>query len=206
MGNLGDSRAREPKTNGRIRATLIAVGVIAALGIGTAVWLLVSPPPAGGGASADPPAASQGPGPDPTATPVAGSEVQTPDPTSAPLERIPPRTAQVPRITGPLPESASATGEIVEGFPVELAAPAADSDVLDTSIASEDTAMQFALVARTDATADAVRAYYASLWTELGLTPDGAAFRDAYTSISVTVDESGGTGTVYTVYGVLRTA
>jgi hypothetical protein len=185
----------------------MTVGAIAAVGICAAVWLLVSPPPANtGGGTAATTTAPQLSGPDPTATPVAGSEVQAPDATAAPIDRIPPRTSQAPRITTPLPPSGAAKGDIVAGFPLDLAGPAAGSDVLDTSVTSEGDTMQFALVARTDSPGNEVRDHFSALWTELGLAPDGAAFQDAYTSISVTVDETTGTGTVYTVYGVLRAA
>lgn len=213
MGNQGMARAYAPKLDRRMRATLFVVGVVVATGLGAAAWMLLSPAPPDGAQTAAPLAQpTTGSGPVVGATPVPGSEVQDPDPSRAPIDRIPARTAATPRVSAPLPETASATGGLVAGLPVDLAAPLDGSDVLDSSVASEGTTVQFSLRARTDTDADTVRESYAALWAGLGLaaddtaSADGTSFEDAYTSVSVTADATTGTGTVYTVYGVLRAA
>lgn len=205
MGNFS-LRAHEPRPHRRLRLVALALAS-AAVAIAVVVGALIAvAPTADPEATAPRPSASSGSGADPTAAPVAGSEVQPPDPSAAPRDRIPPRTPQTPRITVPLPASASAAGAVVEGYPIDLAAPAEDSDVVDTSVSSEGDRLQFTLIARTDATADAIRAHYAALWTGMGMTADGEGFRDPFTSVSLTVNDDAGTGTVYTVYGVARAA
>jgi hypothetical protein len=207
MGNVL-SRARGSHRRGRVRAGLIVVGVVTVVAAGTAIGLLVAPPPAEPGA-ASPTSIAREAGADPAATPVAGSEVQTPGPADPPGDRLPTLPSEAPPtspVSLPLPPSGSREGAIVEGFPAELAGPAEGSDILDTSIASEGDMMQFSLIARTDAGGDAVRAYYAGHWTARGMAPDGLGFRDSFTSISVTIHEDSGTGTVYTVHGVARAA
>jgi len=145
----------------------------------------------------------------PEPTPVDGSEVLPPVDAQAASDRLPALPQPAPRISAPLPADAAASGELVEGFPAELAGPTLASDVIDSSIASDNATMQVALTARTDETPDAVTAAFQQRWTALTLAPAAAAeatlaFSDAFTSISLAVSESG-TGTVYTVFATLRT-
>lgn len=194
-----------------MRWAIAGVAIVMAVGLAAAAVLMVrmpGEPPATtdalAGASASP-GAPQAPAP----TPVDGSEVLPPEPHQTESARLPALPQPTPLITAPLPADAAAQGSIVAGFPVTLAGPAPQSDVIDSSIASDGTTMQAALTARTDEAPDAVAAHYRDAWAALGLSPaggDGAdlAYTDRFTSISLAVSETG-TGTVYTLYATLRT-
>lgn len=193
-----------------MRITLWTVGAIVAAGIVLALAFLIAQPPAGQGSDATPSAdASAARGPDPEGTPVAGSEVQAPDPSATASDRLPPREGSGPLVTPPLPPSASAEGSLVDGYPRDIMGPAADSDVISSSIATEGDTMQVTLVARTDQPEDQVRSHFLSVWTSLGLVQTA---QDRGTSLAVTdgtnsmslAFASSGTGTVYMVYGVFR--
>jgi len=196
-----------------MRAVLWAVGAVVVVGLGLAVWLLVTAPGSGATDGAEPsatprPTVTQGPVPG--ATPTTGSEVQPPEASAPPTDRLPPLPSQTPLVSEPLPASGSASGELVDGFPTELMGPAPDSDILESSIATEGATMQVTLVARTDASPDDVREHYRTLWASLGLSDAGAtsgadtAFSDSLSSLSLAFSSSSGTGTVYMVYGVFR--
>lgn len=207
----GDGRAL---TRG-MRWAIAGVAIVVAAGLATAAVLMVrmpaAPPPAADalpGASGAP-GVSQTQTPTPAPTPVDGSEVLPPEPHQTESARLPALPQPTPLIAAPLPADAAAQGSIVDGFPVTLAGPAPQSDVIDSSIASDGTTMQAALTARTDEAPDAIAAHYRDAWAALGLAPaggDGAdlAYTDRFTSISLAVSETG-TGTVYTLYATLRT-
>lgn len=194
-----------------MRWAIAGVAIVMAVGLAAAAVLMVrmpaAPPPttvANANASAAPGAPQT-----PVPTPVDGSEVLPPEPHQTESARLPALPQPTPLITAPLPADAAAQGSIVAGFPVTLAGPAPQSDVIDSSIASDGTTMQAALTARTDEAPDAVAAHYRDAWAALGLSPaggDGAdlAYTDRFTSISLAVSETG-TGTVYTLYATLRT-
>ncbi|MDL5352381.1 hypothetical protein [Microbacterium sp. zg-YB36] len=192
-----------------MRWTLAAVGVMVASGLGAAGWLLsatLAPP------TTPTPQVSAAPTPGPVAnaTPAAGSEVLPPDAGQAPTDRLPQLTPPVPLISPPLPASGFARNELVAGFPVEVVGLPPDTDVIDSSLAQDGTVMQATLTARTNAPADAVLTHYRVLWSGLGLAPGvsgggDAGFSDAYSSVSLAFAGASGTGTVYTVYAVLRT-
>jgi hypothetical protein len=201
MGKSARSRTLTP----RMRATLIVTAVVVALGLAAGAWLLLSPIEAPPTADPSTPAA----GPLPGAQPTTGSEVQPPSASTAPDDRIPPRDADVPRISAPLPAPAAAQGALVAGYPSELAAPLDGSDILDTSVATDGDVLQFTLVARSDASGADILAHYGALWASIGLAPASAgngasSFGDAFSSLTVSADAASGTGTVYTVFGVLR--
>lgn len=202
-GSMGKS-ARSRTLTPRVRATLIASAILAVVGLAAATWLLLP-------RDAAPPAADAtvSTGPLPGASPTTGSEVLPPSGATAEDDRIPPRDAAVPRVSAPLPASAAAQGALVEGYPADLAAPLAGSDILDTSLTSEGDVLQFTLKARSDASAADVLAHYSTLWAGLGLAPEvaeasAASFRDPFSAVTVSADGGSGTGTVYTVSGVLR--
>jgi hypothetical protein len=118
--------------------------------------------------------------------------------------------APAPLAAAPLPDSGSASGELVAGFPASVIGPTADSDVLSSSIATEGDTMQVTLVARTDTSTDDIRTHYAQHWAGLGLAPSdsegaGSAYADAYTSLSLAFSPDSGTGTVYMIHAVFRT-
>jgi hypothetical protein len=198
-----------------MRRVLGGVGIVVALGLAVAIWLIATGAGSGTPDAADAgatPGATSTRGPVPGATPTTGSENQAPDPSAPAADRLPARGTPAPLVSEPLPASGSASGELVDGFPADLLGPAPDSEVLQSSIASEGGTMQVTLVARTDAGADEVRAHYSELWSTLGLSDAGAgddadlAYSDAFSSLSLAFSPSSGTGTVYTVYGVLRTS
>ncbi|GAA1953914.1 hypothetical protein GCM10009776_14740 [Microbacterium deminutum] len=133
-----------------------------------------------------------------------------PAPTQTPGGGLPPVPDPTPLVSAPLPHSSSASGKLVAGFPKSIMGPTSKSDILSTSIATERDTMQVTLVARTDASADDVRAHYKKLWAALGLadagaTDGGVAYSDSLSSLSLAFS-SAGTGTVYQLFAVFRTS
>ncbi|WP_106816281.1 hypothetical protein [Microbacterium timonense] len=197
-----------------MRRVLWGVGIVVALGLAVAIWLIATgagsgtPDAADAGATPDPSATQ---GPIPGATPTTGSEVQPPEETAPPADRLPPLPSPSALVSDPLPASGSASGELVKDFPTDVAGPMPDSQVLESSIATEGSTMQVTLVARTDASVDEVRTHYRELWAGLGLADasggDGVlTYSDTLSSLSLAFSPSSGTGTVYMIYGVLRTS
>jgi len=195
-----------------MRRTMLVVAVVVLAGAAVSLWLAF-----GGGGAADRPAgavtssAPSTPGPLPGATPAEGSEVQSPAPQQSNPARLPPLPVATPRVVSPLPPSASADGRLVEGFPESLMGPAADSDIISSSIATEGDVMQVTLVARTDASKESVLQAYRTSWADQGLnlpaSVDGAtelSAADSFTTITLSFTTESGTGTVYALYGVLR--
>lgn len=213
-------RANARSTDGRgltrgMRWAIAGVAIVVAAGLATAAVLMVrmpaAPPPAADalpGASGAP-GVSQTQTPTPAPTPVDGSEVLPPEPHQTESARLPALPQPTPLIAAPLPADAAAQGSVVDGFPVTLAGPAPQSDIIDSSVTSDGTTMQAALNARTDQTPDELADHYRALWAGLGLAPvtsEGStlAYADQFTSITLAAAESG-TGTVYTLYATLRT-
>lgn len=191
---------------------LAAVGVVALIGVGIAVWLFTAPARETTSPTATPSATSAAtPGPVPEATPTTGSEVLPPEGGGV-SDRIPPLEPSTPLVTPPLPDSASDQGQLVDGYPVDVMGPAAGSDVVESSISTEGDRMQVSLIARTDATREEVSRHYAELWASLGLLPqpggaDGAlAYASTFESLSLAFTPASGTGTVYMIHGVFRTS
>lgn len=192
-----------------MRLTLWSVGAVVVTGMLIALAFALAPSAGGPGAT---PSIEASPtrGPDPEGTPVAGTEVLPPDGSAADPHRLPSPGESGPLVAAPLPSSASAEGSLVEDFPVDIMGPTADSDVVSSSIATEDDTMQVTLVARTDEPEEDVRAHFRSVWTSLGLAADpndqGAslAFGDGASSLTLAFAAASGTGTVYTIYGVFR--
>lgn len=193
-----------------MKVTLWAVGAAVVIGVIVVIALLNAPTGAPAGASATPSSsATTGPGPSPDATPADGSEVPSPEPSASATSGLPPRTPDEPLVTTPLPESATADGELVDGFPSDVMGPPDDTTIVSSSIASEADVMQVTLVARTDASQEDVLAHYRSLWSDLGLTdsPTESAdlsYANEYSSLTLAFTPSSGTGTVFMVYGVLK--
>lgn len=189
---------------------LIAVGVLVVIGIGVAIWLLTAPArdAANGDAATPRPTTTQGPVPD--ATPTEGSEVLPPTETEP--NRLPTITPAAPLIAPPLPASASGEGTLVAGFPEAVMGPMAGSELVQNSIATQDTTMQVTLVARSAASQKEIIAHYSDLWASLGLSPqpanaDGSVgYSSAFESLSLAFTPASGTGTVYMIYGVFRTS
>lgn len=209
----GSSSEAEPSGRPKLltpamRRVLWIVGGLVAVVLVVAVWLAVT---GGGGGGTPAPSATPTRGPLPGATPTTGSEVQ--DPVSGQPEpgRIPPLPAATPLVSPPLPESASAKGKLVKGFPENIMGTAPDSDIVSSAIATEGNAMQVTLVARTDASPDSIVAHYRDTWAQLGLVDqgttggDGASFAGPHTSLTLAFSPGSGTGTVYTILGSFRT-
>lgn len=214
MGTRSREQARVDSTRGlspAMRWTLATVGAVVTVGLVAAAILFFTPPAPqpGSAATATASATPTTAGPRPDATPVDGSEVQPPSDQSAPSDRLPPLPMPTPLITAPLPETASARGSLVDGFPSTVAGPAPGADILDSSIASADTVMQVTLTARTDATHDEVIAHYRSTWSALGLSDAGGdaplSYSDQFSSATLSFTPGSGTGTVYVVFATLRT-
>lgn len=206
-----------------MRRTVLVVGGVVVLGLAVALWFAFNG--AGGGTNgtgtgSDPntgPSASNSSsgqpsaGPVPGASPTTGSEVLPPSEGGS--DHLPPRTPATPLVTAPLPESASLSGGLVAGFPVNIIGPVAGSTVLESSVATEASTMQATLTARTDASPEEVATHYATAWAELGLNGSsqgsGSAtvlsYTGAYESISLAFSSGSGTGTVYMIYSVFRT-
>lgn len=188
---------------------LIAVGVVAVLGVGIAVWFFAAPARHDAAPAGTPTTSSAAtPGPVPGATPTTGSEVLPP--TGEASERIPPLEPAAPLIAAPLPGSATGEGELVAGYPVDVMGPAAGSDVVQNAIATEGGRMQVSLVARTDAPREEVSRHYSELWASLGLIPqpggdDAIGYASQFESLSLAFAPASGTGTVYMIHGVFGT-
>ncbi len=198
---------RRAATPGRI--ALAAVLVAFAVGAVIFAWSLTATgeTPAAQTPAAQTPAATT-PGPVPEATPVAGSEVLPPQPGDA-SAGLPPLGDDPPLVSAPLPAAGSAQGGLVTGYPVDAAGPRSGDEIIESSVTAEGTTLQATLSARTDDSPADVTAHYRALWTSLGLTPHvdtGVEFAARSSTAALTVTASGGgTGTVYTVYAVLRT-
>ncbi|WP_019180096.1 hypothetical protein [Microbacterium yannicii] len=198
-----------------MRAVVLVVIVLAVAGIAVSLWLFAASSADRNTAAAPAPSASAPvtQGPVPGATPATGSEVQEPEPGGAAPGSggLPPVSNPTPLVAPPLPESASADGSLVPGYPDEIAGPSPSSDVLSSSIAVDGGTMQVTLVARTTATAEEVNAAFREPWAELGLAETASAgdssmtFADGFTSLSLAFSPVSGTGTVYMIYGVFRT-
>ena len=192
-----------------MRRVLWIVGGVVVLVLVVAVWLAV----AGGGAGGGTPTPSATPtrGPLPGATTTTGSEVQDPAPGQPEPGRIPPLPAATPLVSPPLPDSASADGKLVKGFPEKIMGAAPDSEIVSSAIATEGNAMQVTLVARTDASPDSVVAYYRDAWAKLALIDQGTvagndvSYASPHTSLTLAFSPGSGTGTVYTILGSFRT-
>ena len=186
--------------------TLSIVAGVVVVGLIASAWVATRGGPGVGEAVAT---SAPTAGPSPSATPVAGSEVQPPTAGSV-VDQVPARPAATPRIAAPLPASGSLQGGLVDGFPAELAGPLEGSTTVDSSIAGDGTTIQVTLVGRTAQSPAEVIAAYEARWSALGLVPapsapSTASYSDAFTSLTVGFSPSAPTGTLYTVYGVLRT-
>ncbi|MCC4908019.1 hypothetical protein [Microbacterium sp. cx-59] len=208
---------RHRPTRAVIVVALTAVGAL----IGVAVALGIGGGFGGGPASESAPTvagqnapdgetadASERRGPAPGATPVDGSEVLPPTSGEDP-NRIPPREADPPIVSAPLPAAASASGHLVTGFPASVVGPATGDDVIDSSVSPEGTTLQVTLTARSDRGADEIRTHFRELWASFGLLAREASVQNqlfASDTASVTLDVvETGTGTVYSLFATLRT-
>lgn len=211
------SAHRENRRRRRTMAIAVAVAAIiaAALVVGL-IWTgtrSAGPDalPEGAGAdrtAAPSDAASAARGPAAGGTPVDGSEVLPPAAGTDP-NRIPPRAADPPTVSAPLPAAGSASGHLVAGFPADVVGPAPGDDVIDSSLSPEGTTLQVTLTARSDRAPDEIRSYFRDLWAPYGMIAQTASTENqlfASDTASVTLDViETGTGTVYSLFATLRT-
>jgi len=201
------------RTTAGMRWAVAAVAVVVAAGLTWAAWMSFLADADADADAAGAPRATAGPlaggsAASPLPTPVDGGEVLPPGQQQV-IDRIPALPGITPRVTAPLPADATGLGELVDGYPAEIAGPLSADDVIASSISSQATRMQVGLTARTGETPETVTAHYRQLWTGLGLAPSGEtpgslAFSDSYTSITLAVSETG-TGTAYSIFATLRT-
>ncbi|QYF72825.1 hypothetical protein [Cryobacterium sp. PAMC25264] len=122
-----------------------------------------------------------------------------------------PQPAPLPAlVTLPLPDTSSATGSVVAGFPDRVLPAAPQSSIASSSITTEGSRLQAALVAETPLTVGEVLDFYTSALTALGLVgapvpaPDGSsalAFTRGVNSVTLTANPVDG-GSEYTVLGI----
>lgn len=142
---------------------------------------------------------------------AGGSEaLETGDDSIEPL----PLPAGDPLIGSPVPESGSAAGELVEGFPEEALPLAPGSDLTSSSIAVEGSRVQAGLVATSTSTAADLLNFYRAAYAELELSERDTAALPGSTSVVFTRDADAITLTVterdgavdYTLLGIFTAA
>ncbi|WP_449514154.1 hypothetical protein [Cellulomonas sp.] len=150
----------------------------------------------GSGATASTGGGSTGPGSAATGTGDPGTASEVLPPTgSAPGALVIPKV-DVPRLTGPLPATASARGTLVAGFPVGIVPVPAGATIVSSSVAVEGRRLQVGLDASTAASpADVVAGYVHTLTAEGFITTDSPAGAGA----TATAFVSGNDGLVLTV-------
>ena len=111
------------------------------------------------------------------ADPVAPDPVAATLPTSKPLADL---------VTLPLPDTSSAVGSIVAGFPTRVLPQAPHSTVATTSVAAEGSHLQAALTAQTTLTVAEVMDFYRTALAKLSLFDTPAPALDGSTALTFT--------------------
>lgn len=118
-----------------------------------------------------------------------------------------------PLLTGPAPETASATGSLVAGFPSALPV-AKSSTISNSSVASSGTVVQVSLVANTSAASSDLIDYYQAVFAKVGIPGTSVpavggstalSFAHGGDTVTLTVTSTKG-GATYSLYGVLDAA
>jgi len=118
----------------------------------------------------------------------------------------------VTRLTAPLPETASARGTLVEGFPVTIIPVPQDATIVSSSVSGEGDRLQIGLEASTPADPAAVLDEYLVALGEQGFGPSVSPAAEGSTATSFTRDPDGlvltlrarpGGGTELTIAGTL---
>jgi len=210
-----------------MRRRLVAVITVAAVALVTAGALVIqqsSTPPepaatseAGGGAPASSAPGANSPTPDPTAA-LPGSSSTAPPGESTEARASEPGAPAAPGaaapapalVTLPLPDTSSAVGAVVAGFPDRVLPAAPQSSIASSSVAAEGSRLQAALAATTPLTAQEVLSFYSTALTELGLVgapvpaPDGSSalvFTRGMNTVTLTATPVA-EGSEYTVFGI----
>lgn len=164
---------------------------------------------AGTQAPSTPGAESPTPGPS-TAAPGESTEARPSDPDAA-ADPAPESPAPLPALVSlPLPDTSSAVGSVVTGFPDQVLPAAPQSSIASSSVAAEGSRLQAALAAQTPLTAQEVLDFYSATLTGLGLVsapvpaPDGASalvFTRGANTVTLTAAPVA-EGSEYTVFGI----
>lgn len=161
--------------------------------------------------------AADSPAPDPTAVLPGSSSTALPGESTearatapdAPAGPAP--AAPVPAlVTLPLPDTSSAVGSVVVGFPDRVLPAAPQSSIASSSVAAEGSRLQAALAAKTSLPAQEVLDFYSTALMELGLVgapvpaPDGSSalvFTRGVNTVTLTATPVAD-GSEYTVFGI----
>lgn len=149
------------------------------------------------------------PGSAPSALPGESTEARATGP-DTPAD-APPDSSSLPAlVTLPLPDTSSAVGSVVAGFPDRVLPAAPQSSITSSSVAAEGSRLQAALSAETPLTAPEVLEFYRAALTELGLTAapvpavDGSSalvFSRGLNTITITATPVD-SGSQYLVFGI----
>ena len=127
-----------------------------------------TPDPGGGDAvTVEPPTGDAAAGPD------AGAEVLPPVESDPGVPALPPSDPIPPLLHAPAPDTATAEGALVDGFPSFLT-PAPSSTVAASMVASEGANVQAAFSATSTNTVEAVQDYFDGIFAALALHPTQA--------------------------------
>ena len=209
-----------------VRRRLVAVISVAAVVLvaGALIIQQSSTPPApaatsesdGGSSASSTPAADSPtpgstaalPGSSSTARPGESTEARATEP-DTPAGPAP--AAPVPAlVTLPLPDTSSAVGSVVAGFPDRVLPAAPQSSIASSSVAAEGSRLQAALAATTPLPAQEVLDFYSTTLTGLGLVgapvpaPDGSSalvFTRGVNTVTLTATPVAD-GSEYTVFGI----
>ncbi|WP_130177294.1 hypothetical protein [Cryobacterium sp. SO1] len=150
------------------------------------------------------------PGSSSTARPGESTEARATEP-DAPAGPAPAAPVPVPAlVTLPLPDSSSAVGSVVNGFPDRVLPAAPQSSIASSSVAAEGSRLQAALAAQTPLAAQEVLDFYSTTLAELGLVgapvpaPEGSSalvFRRGVNTVTLTATPVAA-GSEYTVFGI----
>jgi len=210
-----------------MRRRLVAVTSVAAVVLVTAGALLVqqsSSPPvptatteADGGSSASSTPGADSPTHDPTAALPGSSSTALPGESTEARATAPdapagpaPAAPAPALVTLPLPDTSSAVGSVVAGFPERVLPAAPQSSIASSSVAAEGSRLQAALAATTPLPAQEVLDFYSTTLTELGLVgapvpaPDGSSalvFTRGVNTVTLTATPVAD-GSEYTVFGL----
>jgi len=131
--------------------------------------------------STSPPAAL--PGSSSSSAPGESTEARATDP-DAPVDTPPGPTPMPALVTLPLPDTSSAVGSVVAGFPESVLPAAPQSTIASSSVAAEGSRLQATLSAETPLTAPEVLDFYRTTLAELGLVEAAVPAVDGSTALA----------------------
>jgi hypothetical protein len=153
----------------------------------------------------------------PALPPDPEKPLEVPEPTRQARPTLPPSVERTPLMSGGLPESGTARGKLVTGFPRSVIPVPKGTRIQVSSLAVQGDTLQLGLDANTDRAPDELLEVYIGdfedkgwLWTEAPAAEGSSAVRGGFGNDSVTVTvtgpvQDGGTGaTHFTVFGIVR--